>query len=73
MIERVSSVYFRYAKKCCWLQQVAMANLNFTRNIGGSSLGRSTVGFGANPMSGHVTPVFGQRAPSDRRGLPTIG
>lgn len=49
-----------------------MANLNFTRNIGGNSLGRSNVGFGSNSMSGHVTPVFGQRQ-SDRRGMPTIG
>ncbi|KAK9712114.1 NOT2 / NOT3 / NOT5 family [Popillia japonica] len=24
-------------------------------------------------MSGHVTPVFGQRGPTDRRGIPTIG
>ncbi|XP_063908103.1 regulator of gene activity [Zophobas morio] len=50
-----------------------MANLNFTRNIGGSSLGRSSVSFGSNSMSGHVTPVFGQRAPSDRRGIPAMG
>lgn len=50
-----------------------MANLNFTRNIGGSSLGRSSVGFGSSAMSGHVTPVFGQRAPPDRRGIPSIG
>ncbi|XP_017767831.1 PREDICTED: regulator of gene activity isoform X2 [Nicrophorus vespilloides] len=49
-----------------------MANLNL-RNIGGSSLGRSSVGFGSNSVSGHVTPIFGQRAPTDRRGLPTIG
>jgi len=50
-----------------------MANLNFTRNIGGNSLGRSNVGFGSSSMSGHVTPVFGQRAPSDRRGMPGLG
>lgn len=50
-----------------------MANLNFTRNIGGGGLGRSSVGFGASSMSGHVTPVFGQRAPPDRRGIPTLG
>ncbi|KAB0795682.1 hypothetical protein PPYR_09743 [Photinus pyralis] len=50
-----------------------MANLNFTRNIGGSSLARSNVGFGGSSMSGHVTPVFGQRAPSDRRGMPGLG
>lgn len=50
-----------------------MANLNFTRNIGGNSLGRSSVSFGSNSMSGgHVTPVFG-RAPSERRTLPTMG
>ncbi|KAK4885115.1 hypothetical protein RN001_001386 [Aquatica leii] len=50
-----------------------MANLNFTRSIGGSSLGRSNVGFGSSSMSGHVTPVFGQRTPSDRRGMPGLG
>ncbi|KAK9892214.1 hypothetical protein WA026_019018 [Henosepilachna vigintioctopunctata] len=50
-----------------------MANLNFTRNIGGNSLGRASVGFGNNSVSGHVTPVFGQRPPSDRRGIPSIG
>lgn len=50
-----------------------MANLNFTRNIGGGSLARSNVGFGGSSMSGHVTPVFGQRAPSDRRGMPGLG
>ncbi|XP_044746486.1 CCR4-NOT transcription complex subunit 2 isoform X1 [Coccinella septempunctata] len=51
-----------------------MANLNFTRNIGGNSLGRpASVGFGNSSMSGHVTPVFGQRAPSDRRGIPSMG
>lgn len=49
-----------------------MANLNFTRNIGGNSLGRASVGFGNNSMSGHLTPVFGQRAPSDRRGIPSM-
>lgn len=52
---------------------VTMANLNFTRNIGSSSLGRSNVGFGSTSISGHVTPVFGQRPPSDRRGIPGIG
>ncbi|GLV40536.1 Regena [Carabus blaptoides fortunei] len=52
---------------------VTMANLNFTRNIGSGSLGRSSVGFGNTSMSGHVTPVFGQRPPSDRRGMPSIG
>ncbi|KAH1000690.1 hypothetical protein HUJ04_012986 [Dendroctonus ponderosae] len=50
-----------------------MANLNFTRNIGGSSLGRSSVSFGSNSMSGHVTPVFGQRPPSERRTIPSMG
>lgn len=50
-----------------------MANLNFTRNIGGSSIGRPSVGFGSTSMSGHVTPVFGQRTPSDRRGMPALG
>ncbi|CAH1125897.1 unnamed protein product [Ceutorhynchus assimilis] len=50
-----------------------MANLNFTRNIGGSSLGRSSVSFGSNSMSGHVTPVFGQRPPSERRTIPPMG
>lgn len=50
-----------------------MANLNFTRNIGSSNLGRSSVGFGNTSMSGHVTPVFGQRPPSDRRGMPALG
>lgn len=51
-----------------------MANLNFTRNIGGNSLGRpASVGFGNNSMSGHVTPVFGQRAPAERRGIPAMG
>ncbi|XP_019879549.1 CCR4-NOT transcription complex subunit 2 [Aethina tumida] len=49
-----------------------MANLNFTRNIGGNSLGRSSVSFGNNSMSGHVTPVFGQRAP-ERRTIPSMG
>lgn len=51
-----------------------MANLNFTRNIGGNSLGRpASVGIGNSSMSGHVTPVFGQRALSDRRGIPAMG
>lgn len=50
-----------------------MANLNFGRNIGSSSLGRSNVGFGSTSISGHVTPVFGQRPPSDRRGIPGLG
>ncbi|XP_050296384.1 CCR4-NOT transcription complex subunit 2 isoform X2 [Anthonomus grandis grandis] len=50
-----------------------MANLNFTRNIGGSSLGRSSVSFGGNSMSGHVTPVFGQRPPPERRTIPPMG
>ncbi|XP_066154207.1 CCR4-NOT transcription complex subunit 2 isoform X1 [Euwallacea fornicatus] len=50
-----------------------MANLNFTRNIGGGSLGRSSVSFGNNSMSGHVTPVFGQRPPSERRAIPSMG
>lgn len=50
-----------------------MANLNFTRSIGGSSLGRSSVSFGSNSMSGHVTPVFGQRPPSERRTIPPMG
>ncbi|CAH1111237.1 unnamed protein product [Psylliodes chrysocephalus] len=50
-----------------------MANLNFTRNIGGNSIGRTSVSFGSNSMSGHVTPVFGQRTPSERRGLPSLG
>ncbi|VEN64787.1 unnamed protein product [Callosobruchus maculatus] len=50
-----------------------MANLNFTRSIGGNSLGRTSVSFGSNSMSGHVTPVFGQRTPSERRTLPAMG
>ncbi|XP_060534535.1 CCR4-NOT transcription complex subunit 2 [Cylas formicarius] len=50
-----------------------MANLNFTRSIGGSSLGRPSVSFGSNSMSGHVTPVFGQRPPSERRTIPSLG
>ncbi|CAG9838304.1 unnamed protein product [Diabrotica balteata] len=50
-----------------------MANLNFTRNIGGNNLGRTSVSFGSNSMSGHVTPVLGQRIPSERRALPTMG
>ncbi|CAG9860620.1 unnamed protein product [Phyllotreta striolata] len=50
-----------------------MANLNFTRNIGGNNIGRTTVSFGNNSMSGHVTPVFGQRTPSERRTLPLVG
>lgn len=50
-----------------------MANLNFTRNIGTSSIGRSSVGFNNTSMSGHVTPVFGQRPPSDRRGISALG
>ncbi|CAH0551069.1 unnamed protein product [Brassicogethes aeneus] len=49
-----------------------MANLNFTRNIGGNSLGRSSVSFGNNSVSGHVTPVFGQRVP-ERRTISTMG
>lgn len=50
-----------------------MANLNFTRNIGSASLGRSTIGFGSTALSGHVTPVFGQRTVPDRRTIPGIG
>ncbi|XP_056635318.1 CCR4-NOT transcription complex subunit 2 [Diorhabda sublineata] len=50
-----------------------MANLNFTRNIGGGNIGRTSVSFGSNSMSGHVTPVFGQRAPSERRNLASMG
>ncbi|XP_044735169.1 regulator of gene activity isoform X2 [Chrysoperla carnea] len=50
-----------------------MANLNFTRNIGSASLGRSSVGFGSTTLSGHVTPVFGQRTVPDRRSVPGIG
>ncbi|XP_023017156.1 CCR4-NOT transcription complex subunit regena isoform X1 [Leptinotarsa decemlineata] len=50
-----------------------MANLNFTRNIGGNSLARTSVSFGNNSMSGHVTPVFGQRTSSERRTLPAMG
>jgi len=50
----------------------SMANLNL-RNIGGNSLSRSSVSFPSNTVSGHVTPIFGQRPPADRRGIPGIG
>ncbi|XP_076267958.1 CCR4-NOT transcription complex subunit regena isoform X2 [Rhynchophorus ferrugineus] len=50
-----------------------MANLNFTRTLGGNNLARTSVGFGNNPMSGHVTPVFGQRPSSERRPVPSMG